>query len=564
MKTHRPALAGHSKQDPSSMGSSRTSAITNQYAGVTNRVLEPVMTAASSAASAISSTIATPVTASATASATVSAGTGSYRQQQAQPLPRQTQPAAPASTARTAALRRILIGLMIPTAMTTLNMSMFSVALPEIRNAFAAQPDLVAWIVTAYSLPYVIFMPLYGRLSDGLGKVRLFQCSIILFFIGSLVCLFSQNLPTLLLGRALQGMGTSGINPLCMAIISDVFPSSERGKAMGTWSSMAPGAAVIAPIFAGYLLSAVGDWRMIFIPALVTAVIAYILVQRQLAELGSVSKAESVTKTTESRAFLKEFDWIGLTLMFTTLITFMFYLSSRVVTGVEPLRDWRLFLGTVVLGALFLSWERHYQAQGSTPLVNLQLYIHKNFGMASIAAFMRMFIMGGFGMLKVLYLTDIYHISPSTLGFTSAIYAFAIFATVRFGGQMADRWNPRWIVLTGMGIQISIIFVLAAFDNITLWWAVAFFGMQALGAGLALASLHRAALGNIPSEENGGAAGLYSMTRFGGSIVGATLAGVVLQQALLTMNTLDAYQTTFAFIGIVSMSSFYVIARLRK
>ena len=93
---------------------------------------------------------------------------------------------------------------------------------------------------------------------------------------------------------------------------------------MGTWSSMAPGAAVIAPLFAGYLLSVVNDWRFIFLPGLLTAVIAFILVRRQLSELGSVSQAESATQATESRAFLKEFDWIGLTLMFTTLITFMF------------------------------------------------------------------------------------------------------------------------------------------------------------------------------------------------------------------------------------------------
>ena len=74
---------------------------------------------------------------------------------------------------------------MIPVGMTTFNMSMFSVALPTVRDAFGAEADLTAWLVTAYSLPFVIFMPLYGKLGDSLGKARLFQSGIVLFFIGN-------------------------------------------------------------------------------------------------------------------------------------------------------------------------------------------------------------------------------------------------------------------------------------------------------------------------------------------------------------------------------------------
>jgi len=127
-------------------------------------------------------------------------------------------------------LRGLLIGLMIPAGMTTLNMSMFGVALPTIRDAFAIEPDIVAWITIAYSLPFVVFTPLYGKLGDGLGKGKLFLGGISLFTLGSLLCLLAGNLPLLLMGRVLQGIGTAGINPLCLSIIADAFPRSSRAR----------------------------------------------------------------------------------------------------------------------------------------------------------------------------------------------------------------------------------------------------------------------------------------------------------------------------------------------
>ncbi|MYJ77727.1 MAG: MFS transporter, partial [Caldilineaceae bacterium SB0670_bin_27] len=146
----------------------------------------------------------------------------------------------------------LLIALMIPVGMATMNMSMFGVALPTVRDAFAVEADMTAWLLAAYSLPFVIFMPLYGKLGDSLGKARLFQSGIVFFFAGSLICLLAGNLPQLLIGRVLQGMGTAGYYPLCIAIIAERFPAGQRGKAMGTWSSVAPGASTLGPLLGGY------------------------------------------------------------------------------------------------------------------------------------------------------------------------------------------------------------------------------------------------------------------------------------------------------------------------
>ena len=105
----------------------------------------------------------------------------------------------------------------MPLMMMVINMSMFGVALPTIRDTFGIRADEASWLVTAYALPNVVFLPLFGRLSDGLGKRRLFLMGILVFLVGTVLNLLAVDAPLLILGRAIQGMGAAGINPLCIA-----------------------------------------------------------------------------------------------------------------------------------------------------------------------------------------------------------------------------------------------------------------------------------------------------------------------------------------------------------
>lgn len=445
-------------------------------------------------------------------------------------------------------LRGLLIGLMIPIGMTTLNMSMFGVALPAIRDSFAIAPDVVAWITTAYSLPFVVFMPLYGKLGDGLGKDKLFLGGIALFMVGSLLCFFSGTLPLLLFGRVLQGIGTAGINPLCLAIIADAFPAEQQGKAMGTWSSVGPGASMLGPLLGGFAVDYLG-WNYIFLMSIVAAIIAFYFVNRHIPSLHA----------SRPPGFLREFDWLGVILLGSFLVFLIFYLSSRALTGVEPLRDWRLLAATIFSGLAFWHWEK----RARIPIVNLQLYALKNFGTASLAGGLRMFVMGSIGFLKVLYLADVYGMDATGLGIFTTVYAGAILATTRLGSQLADRRYARRVLLTSFAIQLVMLGGLASMA-LPAWAAMGLMLGQGIGAGLALASLHRIALRDVPSQESGSAAGLYSTARFAGSTFGAAIAGVALQQAEVVMPQTVAYQLVFGLVAASCLVSLVVSWRLEK
>lgn len=429
-------------------------------------------------------------------------------------------------------LNAILIGLMVPMSMMILNMTMFGVALPAIRNDFMAQADTVAWLVTAYTLPFVLFMPLYGRLSDGMGKRRLFSIGIIVFLVGTLVCLLSDNLTWLIVGRALQGIGTAGLNPLCIAVITEVFPSRARNKALATWSSVGPATGMLSPFMGGLLVDHFG-WKSMFWLGLAAAVAALWAVNGRLPKL--LPQAQP--------GFLRSFDWVGMGLLSGTITLLVAYLSSRALTGVEPLLDWRLAAGTLLFGLGFWGWERRH----ANPLIPFTLLKAPGFARTSLAAGLRMVLMSSEGFLVPLYMADVYGVSGSQLGILITLHAGALLLTVRVGGRLADRWSRRLPVSLGFAGQMAVMIYLANLPATVPIWVPAL-GIMAHGgaAGLSLAVLHRLAMDGVPVAQAGAAAGIYSMGRFFGSIVGTTIGGVVLTQArLLTDAPIDTYHIAF-------------------
>jgi EmrB/QacA subfamily drug resistance transporter len=466
-------------------------------------------------------------------------------------------PRMPTATLDSAAgwdLRTLLIGLMVPMGMTVLNQSIFGVALPAIRNSFMIQADTAAWLVTAYSLPFVIFMPLYGRLGDGVGKRRLFSIGILIFFIGTFFCLIADRLFLLILGRALQATGTAGVNPLCIAVISELFPQQERGSALAKWSSTGPAMGMFAPIVGGLLVDSFG-WQSMYWTGIVASVVAMWAVRCYMPKLAPlVSDVEG--------GFLQKFDWIGMGLLSCAIMMLVAYLSSRSLTGVAPLQDWRLALATFVLGFAFWHWEiRHHH-----PLVPFDLFVVPNFSRASLAAGLRMILMSSQGFLIPLYLTDIYGVSGTQIGIFIMLQAGTLLMTIRYGGRLADMWSRRWPVVIGFAAQALVMAYFAILPSTVPLWVPAI-GMAVHGgaAGLSLAVLHRLSMDNVPPHRSSAAAGLYSMMRFFGSIIGATVGGVILTQALdFFARPVEAYQLTFACWAAVAVMGLLTILPARE
>ena len=467
----------------------------------------------------------------------------------------------PLRRVRTLARRRsdspnaALVGLMLPTVAIIFTQASIGVALPTLRAQFALRADAAAWLVTAYMLPYMILMPLYGRLGDGLGRRRLIYAGLTIFGAGTLLCLAAPTLPLLIAGRCIQGVGASGIMPLGMAVLSDLFPEEERGRALGTWNSAGPIAAIVGPLLAGALLADWG-WRVIFVPSALFVVLALLIMPRVVPPGRSLQPR-----------LLRQLDWMGVALLSGALMTGVFYLSSQPITGVPPLRDGRLLGAAVVLGLAFSWWERRQ----ATPFINLHIFRNGTFRRASLGVALRMFALSSVAFLAPLYLADVRALPASRIGLIMTLHAAMLLLTMRVGGQIADRVGSAWPVALGTGGQALTLTTLALLSpGVPLWLAVAVLMSHGLAAGLSLAALHRAALGGVPTERVGAAAGLYSMVRFSGSVIGSALVGVLLQSGLERAATLEdatvveAYRFVFLCIALVAALGVVVGVRLHE
>ena len=260
--------------------------------------------------------------------------------------------------------------------------------------------------------------------------------------------------------------------------------------------------------------------------------------------------------------FLRSFDWFGVVLLSGAGASLLFYLSSRPITGVPALRDWRLLAATVMFFTLLVWWERRCH----DPFMPMAVFHDRVFLQASATASMRMVIMAGVGFLIPLYLVDIHSLSAAAVGVMLVINPGAMALMVRRGGQFADRWGSRFPVLIGMGVQVSVVIILYFLPAAAPIWVIAIIlASYGLGAGLMLAALHRSAMGSTEPSRMGSVAGMYSMLRFAGMAIGTAMAGVILQIFLdQGLPVIEAYQWAFLSFAAPGIVGIVIAATMRE
>ena len=123
--------------------------------------------------------------------------------------------------------------------------------------------DQASWIITGYLLGYTAAMPLVGRLSDIYGHARIYQASLLIFAVGSLLVALAQSLPWMVAARVIQAVGGGATIPISMALASSVMPPGRRGLAVGLVGAAAEAGAVLGPLYRAAIIHLL-DWRWIF------------------------------------------------------------------------------------------------------------------------------------------------------------------------------------------------------------------------------------------------------------------------------------------------------------
>src|SRR5271154_261707 len=221
-------------------------------------------------------------------------------------------PIAPKPALTQSEVRTILMSLMLTMFLAALDQTIVATALPTIGRQFRDVSSL-SWVITAYLLASTAVAPVFGTLSDIYGRRAMIIAALSLFIAGSVLCALAPNLPVLILGRGLQGLGGGGILPIVQTVISDVVPPRERGQYQAYFSAVWVAAGIGGPILGGVFAEHL-HWSMIF----------WINVPLSLAALGLLLPKMGKIPTFHRR---RKVDWLGGILLMASAVVFMLVLT---------------------------------------------------------------------------------------------------------------------------------------------------------------------------------------------------------------------------------------------
>ena len=276
-----------------------------------------------------------------------------------------------------------LSGLMVGMFIAAIDQTIVATALPAIVTDLGGIRYL-SWIIVGYLLTSTASTPLWGKVGDLFGRRRMFQTAIVVFLVGSLLCGLAPTMPTLVIGRLVQGVGGGGLYALCFGIVGDLVPPRQRGKYISYFAGMFAVAGVSGPLVGGIITDSIG-WRWIFtinLPIglaslLVTALTLHLPPTRREAHLdllGAVLLVAGVVSLILSSVWGgDEYSWtspqiLGLGASALVLLILFVLWENRVAEPILPMRLFRNRVVAVLLALSFLMGPIFFAAAAFVPL----------------------------------------------------------------------------------------------------------------------------------------------------------------------------------------------------
>jgi MFS transporter, DHA2 family, multidrug resistance protein len=401
---------------------------------------------------------------------------------------------------------------MIGTMMATLDSSIVNVSIPSIMADFGASIDEIEWVLTGYMIAFATLMPLTTWLRDHLGYKTLFMGSLFVFTLGSILCGAAWNMESLIGARIVQALGGGAIAPTGMAMISEVFPPQERGKAIGIWGVGIIMGPTIGPTLGGYLTKTFG-WRSIFLVNLPIGIIA----------LFAASALLIRDRPHESQH--RAFDFWGFLFLSIFLVTFLLGLSKGEKEGWTSAYIITCAVISVVSLIMFLVVE----GQVANGIIDLHLFKYPAFSISSIIIIVRSIALFGGVFLLPLFLQQQMGFDEMQSGLILMPGALMIMLFMPITGRLGDRIGPRIPSIIGVFLLAVSLFMYKNLDaNMSMFAVIKPTLVRGVGMAFLMAPIMAAALNSVPHNKAGMASSMLNIImQVSGSIGIASLATVL-------------------------------------
>ncbi len=436
----------------------------------------------------------------------------------------------------------VLLTCMIGSVAAILSSTIVNVAIPDLSRYFVLGQERAQWVSTGFMLAMTLSMLLTPWLLLRFGLRRTYGGAICLLLIGGVVGGFSINYPMLLSMRVLEGLASGVMQPIPAIVILRAFDQHEQGKAMGIFGFGVVLAPAVGPSVGGFLVELFG-WRSIFFVVVPPCLLVLVLIQRFLASYTPVPDSD------------KPLDWKGLLLIGVSIVS----LLNGVVElrGGMPQAVVLLAIGVATLIGFIL-----YQARTTAePLMNMQLFRHRQFAMGALVAFIY-----GMGLFGSTYLLPIYmqmgmNYAPSQAGLVLLPAGIVLAVMIPLAGRLADRYPPNVLVAIGLFLLAASFALMANGSPATSYlalmaWAV----IGRIGLGFVLPALSLGAMRGLDIGLVAQGASAINFVRQLGGAIGVSLVGVVLewrialhqaQSALGTDSHRNAFNETFFLVAVL-------------
>jgi EmrB/QacA subfamily drug resistance transporter len=404
----------------------------------------------------------------------------------------------------------VLTTMVVCLLMVIMGNTILNVALPTLQRELDATQGELQWIIDAYILVFAGLLFSWGVIGDRVGRRKVLLIGLGIFAVASVLAASSGSAIELIGWRALMGVGGAAVQPATLAVITNVFPAGERGRAIGIWAGAA-GIAVAGGPLAGGLVLQHFWWGAVF------------LIGVPVAALGALGILLVVPESKDPSP--GRLDVPGVLLSIAALAGLVFgIIRGGGGAGWTPGVLGPLLAGAVLL-AVFVWWQR----RTSHPALDVTLFRNPAFSASAAALALNFFALQGATFYLVFYLQGARGYTPLQSGAALIPVAVGMAVMAPQSSRLSARFGPKLVVAAGfLLVALSFAGIQLLDETAPVWLVLADLAVQGCGMGLVFAPATEAIMAVVPREKAGAGAAVNNSVRQVGGALGVAVLGSVL------------------------------------